>query len=165
MASDYWHIHTQDICLYLQLCLVKLPASTWHRGGKLQAQSVKSETRAEKELYSTSAFGILQIVLALPRYSLASCHFPGLQCQNCLCTQTFFFNCFITRLTYPHTQAHMLIHTLCIRGVMDLIHMCFILHCQIHLIPLLRTGLNTNSYMKIISKTAAKKDKRQKSQG
>lgn len=51
----------------------------------------------------------------------------------------FFFYCFITRLTYQHTQSHMLTHILCIHRGMYLIHMHFILLRQIHLIPLLRT--------------------------
>lgn len=102
---------------------------------------MKKETRAKRELYPTPAFGILQIVLALPQYALAGCHFPGLECQNCLRTLLFFFffYCFITRLTYQHTQSHMLTHILCIHRGMYLIHMHFILLRQIHLIPLLRT--------------------------
>lgn len=102
---------------------------------------MKSETKVRKELHPTSAFGILQIVLDLPQYSLAGCHFPGLECQNRLRTLPFFFffNCFITRLTYQHTQSHMLTHILCIHRGMYLIHMHFILLHQIHLIPSVRT--------------------------
>lgn len=93
----------------------------------------------KKELLPTWAFGILQIVLALPQYSLAGCHFPGLQCQNCLRTLFFSFNCFISRSTYQHTQSHMLTRILGIRRGMYLIHMHFIQLFQIHLIPSLRT--------------------------
>lgn len=53
----------------------------------------------------------------------------------------FFFYCFITRLSYQHAQSHMLTHILHIHGGKYLIHMHFILLCQIHLIPLLRTDL------------------------
>lgn len=131
----------QHICPRLQFCFAKLSASTWHRADKLQAHRMKRETRTKRELYPTPAFGILQIVLALPQYTLAGCHFPGLECQNCLRTLPFFFffYCFITRLTYQHTQSHMLPHILCIHRGMYLIHMHFILLRQIHLIPLLRT--------------------------
>lgn len=53
----------------------------------------------------------------------------------------FFFYCFITRLSYQHAQSHMLAHILHIHGGKYLIHMHFILLCQIHLIPSLRTDL------------------------
>lgn len=146
----------QYICPYLQFCLVKLLASTWHRPGKLQAQRIRSETGV-KELYPTSAFGILQIVLALPQYSLAGCHFPGLECQNRLCALPFFpFNCFITRLTYQHTQPHMLAHILCTHASMYLIHMHFILLCQI--------GFEYQQPHKNNLQSCTLKDKRQKSQ-